>query len=880
MKSLTNRALAESLEPRLLMSGEWIDYTLVVTDLNDHPISAIEIGHDFKLKAYAQDVREAPEGVFSGYLDVTFDQAVAQPKPDASFSYGDDFPNGQAGDTLSAGLLDEVGAFSGQTPLGSDPTLLFSRAFTATAAGTVVFAGDAADNSVDHPTLVYGLDLVVSADQVLYGTATLQVVDEINPTADLSHPTDGGSIDQTVINATERYIDVTFTDISGTGLDASTVTDGNAEFTVSGAAAFGVAIDGDATLVSGTTYRYTFTGDFGPGAVTVLFAGNSFADNAGNLAAASSESFTVTVGTPEIAISGNAQGIADGDTTPDTADGTLFGALDVNALLAHTFTIHNTGTGAMSLTGTPRVQISGVDQADFIVTQQPAASVATGGSTTFVLQFSPHSIGTRTATVSVVSDDADDGTYTFDVEGAGGRVLAFGGKVAAKYTDANGDAVSVSLKDAGNGQVWLPTVNPTTHADASQIVLTGTGVKSILTVTAKGGDKRTSVGDITVQGPLKQLSAACLDVSDGEIIVDGTLGGLTLGDITASNMLVCNDQDAARDPKAQLALKALQVEDFSIDTNGQGISSISVLAWTDGGGQADTITSSWLGTLTVKGATGISGDFEAELSLDASRDVLSAKLPALALGSITVSGTLTPGQWDIVGAIGVMKAGAVGDGLIGADTIKSITTSGNKALLLAGDFAADIELAGPLVAGKTATLGTTKIAGNLTSDSWQIAGDLAGLTVTGRVQAATVATTGNMGALSLGASAGADFLAGVTPAAGGVQGVTRHADDAADFTALRSIKSIAIKGIKGAAASTSFFDDSNFSAASIGVATLINVKYDTGQAGANAADAFGFWAQSVKSVSQKTLLSKVGSWAWPKQPLTNAQVDLTIDLLV
>ncbi len=60
-------------------------------------------------------------------------------------------------------------------------------------------------------------------------------------------------------------------------------------------------VNGAATLVSGTTYRYSFTGAFTAGEVTVDFVDGSVADNHPNLMVASSQGFTVTDGTPPTA---------------------------------------------------------------------------------------------------------------------------------------------------------------------------------------------------------------------------------------------------------------------------------------------------------------------------------------------------------------------------------------------------------------------------------------------------------------------------------------------------------------------------------------------------------------------------------------------------
>ena len=89
------------------------------------------------------------------------------------------------------------------------------------------------------------------------------------------------------------YIDVTFSDTGGSGLNTATITDGGQEFTLSGTATSGVAVNESPTLVSGTTYRYSFTGSFGSGAVSVNFTAGAFADNDDNPNLAANQGFTV-----------------------------------------------------------------------------------------------------------------------------------------------------------------------------------------------------------------------------------------------------------------------------------------------------------------------------------------------------------------------------------------------------------------------------------------------------------------------------------------------------------------------------------------------------------------------------------------------------------
>ncbi len=112
--------------------------------------------------------------------------------------------------------------------------------------------------------------------------------------------------------------------------------------------------------------------------------------------------------------------IPDGDTTPTTTKTTDFGsAASIGATITQTFVISNFGTTALDLTATPRVQITGVNATDFTVTVQPPAAVAAGTNTTFQITFDPAAIGLRTATVNIFSDDPDEATYDFAIQGTG-----------------------------------------------------------------------------------------------------------------------------------------------------------------------------------------------------------------------------------------------------------------------------------------------------------------------------------------------------------------------------------------------------------------------------------------------------------------------------
>ncbi len=83
------------------------------------------------------------------------------------------------------------------------------------------------------------------------------------------------------------------------------------------------------------------------------------------------------------------------------------------------FNIKNKGLVKLNLTGTPSVEITGENASDFSIQTQPETLVAPGTSTTFAIDFTPGSTGTKTATVSIENDDPDENPYKFTIEGEG-----------------------------------------------------------------------------------------------------------------------------------------------------------------------------------------------------------------------------------------------------------------------------------------------------------------------------------------------------------------------------------------------------------------------------------------------------------------------------
>ena len=124
--------------------------------------------------------------------------------------------------------------------------------------------------------------------------------------------------------------------------------------------------------------------------------------------------------TPEMDVSSFDTSIGDGAAAAQLANGTDFGSMPATTTSAtHTFTIANTGSGDLHLSGSPRVTVSGAAAQDFTLITQPDATVAPGRTTTFQILFHPTAVGLRQASISISDDDPNESNYTFAVAGTG-----------------------------------------------------------------------------------------------------------------------------------------------------------------------------------------------------------------------------------------------------------------------------------------------------------------------------------------------------------------------------------------------------------------------------------------------------------------------------
>jgi len=126
----------------------------------------------------------------------------------------------------------------------------------------------------------------------------------------------------------------------------------------------------------------------------------------------------ITTQPSEIDVQGNGMSIADGSLIADMADDTDFGEVSIlGGRVEHTFTVHNTGSGTLLLSG---VEIGGPHTENFEVVQQPLiAELASGLSTSFRVAFSSTVAALRQAVVNIFSNDDDEELYNFNIQGRG-----------------------------------------------------------------------------------------------------------------------------------------------------------------------------------------------------------------------------------------------------------------------------------------------------------------------------------------------------------------------------------------------------------------------------------------------------------------------------
>ena len=122
---------------------------------------------------------------------------------------------------------------------------------------------------------------------------------------------------------------------------------------------------------------------------------------------------TIGAATPEQEIN-----VKQGATTI-VSGGTYFTSSSLASMTPSTFTIENLGT--LNTLNIASATISGTNAADFSVASFPSSVLATSTGN-LILNFTPAASGTRTAILTIASNDADESSYIVNLNGVGGNL--------------------------------------------------------------------------------------------------------------------------------------------------------------------------------------------------------------------------------------------------------------------------------------------------------------------------------------------------------------------------------------------------------------------------------------------------------------------------
>lgn len=416
------------------------------------PITQVAVGDTFKVRVLLEDLRGfGATGVFATYVDVLFDSTIIEPIATNPISHPDPYTNDQSGTTTTAGLIDELGAFSATTSrLGADPRILSEITFTAKASGNPNLRTESPDD-VGNDILLFDETAAVPFSRVSFGASNVVVGANFTLVNDLfNFDEDSGAHALNVLN--------------------NDTTSGGAVLTI---ASLGTTSQGGTVSIApgGTAITYTSASNFN-GSETFTYT----AKNQSGLEQTATVTIQLTdVNDPPVAVndvasvaensSGNAiqvltndtQGVDTGETLRVTAVGTgsaggtiQIGSSGLNVLYTPQANFKGTETFTYTLSDGRSGTASGTVSVNVAVTNPPPAAA----NDTFAVAED----AAETTYDVLANDTTDNVSETLDIQGvgtasSGGVVSVSTDRRSLRYRPAsnfNGtETVTYTLRDSG-----------------------------------------------------------------------------------------------------------------------------------------------------------------------------------------------------------------------------------------------------------------------------------------------------------------------------------------------------------------------------------------------------------------------------------------------
>ena len=432
--------------------------------------------------------------------------------------------------------------------------------------------------------------------------------------------------------------------------------------------------------------------------------------------------------------------------------------------------------------------------------------------------------GIDSVNLTAIDDDIFDHVFR-SVEEAGMKVCCFASQLANWGRPINNDfQADLDLGPSVTGGMVLGTVSIAGLWDQADITVGGWDARTGLSVTSL---KAGRVGNVNVTAPGGIGLIATSEWQSG-LISAGWVGSIST---TASRPLGTNG-----DFGASLTLTGADVPARTATLRAATIAG-DLLSGSDW-----QIEAGWVTAINVAGFVG-----------DGSFRVAGVDSRGSSLGTVRF-GYVSQGTVWALGGVGAISTEQWDCGSVTAGWVGTVSTMANSMWGVPGDFGANMTLTGANVPARAATLGSATIRGDLAGSDWDIQGGYVNvMAVRGTVYHGTICSAGDINSLTIGASEGSDFGAGLGFDL--LQSARHVASGDTANAPTGTIKTFAVKGWRILAGQPipRFFSDSSISA-KVGNVSLLN--WD-GLGGLFAP------AGGIKSVKHAETADKLNCWVWP-----------------
>ncbi len=161
-----------------------------------------------------------------------------------------------------------------------------------------------------------------------------------------------------------------------------------------------------------------------------------------------------------------------------------FSSVPIDSSKSLTFAIQNLGTADLHLTGDPyRVEISGTNASAFVIDPQPSSPVQPGQAAQFSLKFTPDGVGSKNASVKILSNDSDESVYTFAIKGMGTDIAPLQPNNLTASADTSSLKVQLQWNDMSNNEQGFKIERSTDGINFTEIATVGANVTSYTDIT-------------------------------------------------------------------------------------------------------------------------------------------------------------------------------------------------------------------------------------------------------------------------------------------------------------------------------------------------------------------------------------------------------------